>query len=484
MNKVWPDAELAYLLSSLALAQSKPSEALFYARRNVRLTYKAWALLECQKKARKVSAPEADKVEADLGRVSPSIDPSMVPPEAATAISKPHESLKGPMFWRLVPQLFSGLLHLSQRLAHEGLLPEAQYYADQATKVAVAVQARSLQAQVAIVSGNYCLCSGRCDEGLEHLKHAESLRLNQGHTSFTDVTLQVAFAKAFTSAGQLEDEQKAIQRANALFISLSAGAALKAGNIQEVLVEDLETKMECLTLGKDHGELPKQSAITKSATRVSDQPPLSIIASERVELTASVSLSSTRAQFLRDQAFNFLRRNRRNDTNAAAALLLEAGSLPCPAEESVQQSLGLARLFLRQALNHMASDPVFSLLHESATSCPSVSTIERQKGKDHLDLPPKKMAYYPKSTRVRMAKPKAGTSQHGSRMHAFDVLLHKSLDTINQVYILAQTASSTSLLHTFSSVFAEILMIISAICITGSKLHATPVCAVHAMGEL
>lgn len=164
-----------YTYAQLAFALGRSEDALAYAKRYVRLNYRAWSTLESHCGSRVTVSRQAD-LPHDSGELSDSfsnlaISVCQPPPVKSTT----HEALRTAPFWSLVPSIYRGLTYLSKIFAHEGLFQEADYYVEQAQKIASAVRATPWTVQSIAMSGNNWARSGSLQHGKALLMQSEQM---------------------------------------------------------------------------------------------------------------------------------------------------------------------------------------------------------------------------------------------------------------------------------------------------------------------
>ncbi|KAL9116752.1 MAG: hypothetical protein Q9187_006719 [Circinaria calcarea] len=475
-------AETASLLSLLAFSRCQPAQALLYARQSVKLTYRAWAVLEQRSKSTsnlqhvKASANEGDILSDSMAALK------ILAPTPSSVFSTKHESLTCAAFWPLVPCLFQRLLHLSRLFAYQGLLPEAQYYAEQGQKIACAVTSDSLKAHFYALKGMYDANGARLEDGLVHLEKAKDIMVPHQPSIFSAM-IEIRLAEAY--ALQLQNEKAdssfylAMQALEGLASTPFMGSHVYKAKQEQLLA----SQMQGLTI-KDTVLAPKPAPRKRvpvmkcTANRVAE-----VLSSSNIQrspqLADHVPLGRVRGKLLRQQAISILRRKK---TDSVAHLLLEAAILPSSQQDSVVQALAEAKMYLRQGLEEIASDPVLSVLNESTISCPSTIIGGRRQSKVCVEPIPETSTRTTKSKRQPVKlPPKAVVKQPMLACHEFSAFLCKALDILKTIHTQAQVAFSSQMIHTVSDVYGKTLMMLSAACSSVSKPSMNPTFAVYAI---
>lgn len=476
-------AETASLLSLLAFSRCQPAQALLYARQSVKLTYRAWALLEHQSR----STPNLQYVKG-LANEGDTLSDSMTvmtisEPTPLSVFSTKHESLKCAAFWPLVPCLFQRLLHLSQLFAYQGLLPEAQYYAEQAQKICCAVTSDSLEARFHALKGTYEAKGARPGDGIVHLEKAKDILVPHQPTLFSatiELRLAQAYALHLQNAKADSSFNLAMQVLEWLASTPSMSLLVYKAKQEQLLASQMQGLTIKDTISTSKPAQRKRIPIVKCTTNMVPEVLCSSNFQRKSQGADHVPLERFRGELLRQQAISILPRKK---TDSVARLLLEAATLPSSQQDSVVQALAEAKMYLRQGLEEIVSDPVLCVLNESTISCPSTVIGGRRQSKESVEPIPETSTRATKSKR-QPAKlpPKAVVKQPMLACHEFSAFLCKALDILKTIHTSAQVAFSSQMIHTVSDVYGKTLMMLSAACSSVSKTSMNPTFAVYAIG--
>lgn len=475
-------AEANYALSLMTAAGGKFSDALLFARQNVRLSYRTWAFLEHHQG--KLDAPCHTKTLENDGTtlINEISNLPIVDPQDSTFYCAMHATLQTAAFWSIVPRLFNGLVQLSLLFAHEGLFLEARYYVEQAQKIANAVPATSFRARCLGLLGNFITQSGKFEQGIELLRTAEKALHDLPKDRYL-VSLYIFISENYALRSELESAATATSSAESIMEHLTKKSFIDELIYQSNPEQSLELKMDQLTLG----EVSKIARLQIKPKNLSN--PSTTKGPANTRLVGSIQdlhrnpdavlLVQMKGKILQQRAYTAIRENK---LDLAAALLSEATSLPVP-QERKQLALLEAQLYLRQAQVSLAADPVFCVLPESTVSHPSTISIKsRQENTIPERCPMEKHQPSPRRkplAKTLIKKPKEAQPPPPSK---FVQLLNQSLESVVSVHSWARMLCSTATIHTMTDSLTKTLMMLSAASLSQPKIAASSTYAVYAMG--
>lgn len=458
-------ADANYAYSLMATAKGSISEAFLYARQNVKLNYRSWVILEHRHgkldisiHAAKSQANDAEAMIEQLSTLSIATSQNSV---AAPKKLLPQHAAR---FWSHVPRLFRGLVHLSQLYANEGMLQESRYYIEQAHKAATAVDAFRLKLHSLAVHGNYLTRCGEVDKGLSLLKQAEEAALGF-HKDQYMISLYSYMADCYALQGVPESEAQATETAENVLEHLGKRSFIEGLNNQMNSETSLELNMDQLTFCE---ALPcrRQQAKPKAASKAPASKPARKAKTPQLNRDTSyvadvLLLARMKAAFLRQRAQAALRGNK---LDLVAPLLSEAAEFPGVPQDKILVTTLKAHLYLLQAQEDMAADPVFCVLPESTVSYPSVANCRSRQ-----------------ETKGSLKKPKLSAKPAPSD---FLELLEQTQECLTSVCSVAKTACSTASIHAMMDVLTKTLMMLSAITLSRPVVIANSTFVVYSMGKL
>lgn len=479
-------ADANYAYSLMATAKGSISEAFLYARQNVKLNYRSWAILEHRHGKLNISShaakSQANDAEAIVDQLSTL---SIATSQNSLVVPKSFLPQHAARFWNLVPRLFRGLVHLSQLYANEGLLQESRYYIEQAQKTAAAVDAFRLKVHSLAVHGNYLTRCGEVDKGLSLLKQAEEAALDF-HKDQYMVSLYSYMAGSYALQGEPDSEAKATETAENVLEHLMKRSFIERLNPQINSETSLELKIDQMTLS----EAPPsrlQHAKPKASSKASgDKPTGKAKAPQLIQDTSYVAdallLARMKAATIRQRAQAALRGNK---LNLVASLLLDIAEFPGIPQDRILLTILKAHFYLRQAQESMAADPVFCVLPESTVSYPSIASCRGRQETILLERGPvERQATSPSKkapAKGSLRKPKLAAKPAPSN---FLELLDQTQESLTSVCSLAKTACSTASIHAMMDVLTKTLMMLSAVTLSRPIFTANSTFAVYSMGKL
>lgn len=461
-------ANASMIYSSLSLKQGSLESALLYARRSVKLVYRVWDLAESQAKRRSNSsvAVETESLMSSKNTTDSS------PPTGAT-ITSSDERTVGPFFWSLVPLLYRALLWLSQLYAHNGMYQETFYYAEQAQKVASNGGVSAISASASAAIGELYLTAGNVERAAEQLNDAKT-RLRSFPASLISVKISIHLGLLQSMVGKKHEDVSAFEEAQKALDGLMHANYIQ--NCDRIVspAAILEAEMSKLAIVASKPRTTRKApvggkAVVKKAT-AKKQPIVETAASIQDEC---LGVRSMKGHLLRRQAESLLMFKRREEV---LDLLRASDEMVCGSQDSIDQRIAFARSLLAQGMEQMAADPVYSVLHESTISMPSIMNGPRgnstlvDKPSAHKASPPHKGQANARS------KSPMGTG--------FCEKLSQAQDHLRDAYAqAAHNSSSTAVLHRISGLLNATTLLLSAAGSSRSKASPQPGFASYALGN-
>ncbi|KAG0138703.1 peptidase family C50-domain-containing protein [Tuber indicum] len=434
LNRIIADA--AYVMSLLTFEKGNPSDALAHARRCVRLNQRAWAGLESLSR---------DSLVDSMATLSTSDYPQ--PKVQSTTFG----ALNVPLLWPLVSSLYAGLLQTSNIYRHQGMVREAEFYLEQALKTVEAVNASSRINLAMTMYGDLRIRSGHIDEGEEMLQKAGK-SIGGGREA---LEFEVASGNLDRLRGDFAGEGRAYERAEKQLEQLMSVRYIEKLGALTGDSEGLSEKVAILELreGPQPRPEPKRRGRPPAKPKTTKASKASKVTKASGGVPAISSVVAAECSVLLKQKGNILRLKAHNLTmqrqcEQAEVLLQEASKLPVGHQETVIHGLTEAKHLLQEALSLVGSDPVFSVLHESTISLPSVAPRTGESS------PVKKST-------------KRGVAAAAKQTKKFVEILTRARDAVANVHTRAVKMGSSTITHSVASLLSQIIVLLSAV--TNSK---------------
>ena len=457
-------ADAYYLRSLIAAVEGQTKEALYFGRISLKCAQKSWALLEKRlgKSNQKHRKGEDENVDHNLVQ---SMSDLAVSEHRKTDSKGGDQTVSiGAAFWKLVPRLFRGYVHLSQLSSYNGLLPEVKYYLSQAREISETARANSLIGQSSALLGNSLMCGGELEEGFKNLQEAEDLLASVPH-DLQYARLQLSLAKAHAEHGYGHSEPSPLAIAERTINNLTVKKFLDELTHQYRTPGDLDSQLRVLTLDE---KKPDRQARTKArqanskvkSARAKEAQDGTQIMPKAIPAAEVVVLDRFKSEILQGRVLAAIFQD---DLDLAVSLLDEGASLSSDQDDIVLRALSSSQVRLRQGIEQLVSNPVFCVLPESTISYPSVKGgSERQEQKASPVKPqPGSRTALSKNQRAKPIATKSRPRSPSLCKTEFN-LLDSAHNSLREVHKLAKTSGKTSTMHGITCVLGKILLLLSA----------------------
>jgi separase len=415
-----------YLNSMIALERGDSHHALAYSRDSVRILFQDWTKLETQ------IAPKTSPDQSQLDGQTLNLSTVDLSPQSP-----------GPEFWRIFHHLYRNVLRLSSLYAHLGMFQETMYYAEQALKMAKAVDSDFYNAECAAWIGSVCWKAANIEKSHEMLEQASAL-LPDDNRSYSSATLACQMGSIHVSQNNLEGAQLLLAKAQAIAQDL---AVIPAVVDQATETAQIENKMEKLSIAPKPARGGRKAAVTKAPARkttkgtAKSKPPTQA-APTPVASAEDAQLAKLRATILVRKAESMLRQK---EWSAAQAILVEAtaakasGLLPA-------RHVAMALCLMGRSLEQMAQDPVFSVIQDSTISFPALTGADKAS-------PAQLKASSPKKSR-------SPASEGQARLYVNN--LREAHDYLLEAQSMAALSGDASLVHRISVMLQNVGLFLTA----------------------
>ncbi|KAL2016476.1 hypothetical protein VTK56DRAFT_3472 [Thermocarpiscus australiensis] len=442
-----------YLHSLVALERGDSHHALVYSRESVRSIFHDWVKLESQL-ALKTSAEQSQPDDQ-------SIDMSTIELKGEAQRQRP-----GPEFWRLFYCLYRNIFRLSSVYAHLGMFQETMYYAEQAFKMATAVDSEFYNAQCAAWIGSVSWRAANAAKAAEMLQQAEAL-LPDDSRSYSSATLACQISSIYLSQNNLEGAGALLAKAEAIEESLEAVPAGVAAAAQPADSAVLELKMSKLSIGEKPARgsrkaAAKQAPIKRTAKSLTKAKKTATTATRSAAPVEDIQLAKLRASILVQKAASMLRQK---EWAAAQAVLANTAVASKTSGLLPARHVALASCLLGLSMEQMAQDPVFSVIQDSTISFPALSGPD----KSTPARPSPLKASSPRKPRGTVSANHREASKE-SAPGCYVENLREAHDYLLEAHSVAALSGDASLVHRISGLLQNVGLLLTA---TSAKAKAT-----------
>ncbi|KAK0748788.1 peptidase family C50-domain-containing protein [Apiosordaria backusii] len=457
-----------YLHSILAQEKGDSHHALVYSRESVRAIMAEWVKLEAQLVASSIASQATpDASTADI----------------TTLVTTAEKPPAGPAFWKMFYHLFRNVLRLSSVYAHLGLFQETMYYAEQAAKIAGAVNSEFYNSSVQGWIGELSWKSGGFEKAQEMLGLATGLfteAVGGGEGGwFGAAGLAVRLSEICVGVGNVKGAEWLLGRAEGIVKGLMRGDEVK----------DVEEKMGKLKIedvkvvrggGRRGGGVPasgvrkpvrktgaagarataakvKTTAAAAKAGQTTPEPVVVIV--------EDAQLARLRASILVQKAVLMLKQK---EWAGAQTILSEAAAATTVKSSDLlpTRQLAMASCLLGMSMEQMAQDPVFSVIQDSTISFPALLGMEKSAA--GLQSSPVKGGASPKKG-VRTAGKGEGAKELPQGVYVDN--LREAHDYLLEAHSVAAKSGDSALIHKISGMLQHVGLFLTAT--SSSRAKAT-----------
>jgi separase len=481
-NRILADA--AYVYSLIATVNGCYRDAAKHARQCVTLNRRIWAALESRANVKK--ATPVDGIESPVdGSSKLAFDPlsSMRNDKGAPLVmSVTHDALSGADFWSLVPHLYRGLMQHSQVFAHQGLLHDAIYVAEQAEKVASATKSPTLLTDNASWRADCWAQSGRPDKAQPIL---DSLGADMNRKCLSIVGYQSAVARVHHWNGQYQDEITSYGILDQLLQDLTSPAYVRtldtfssdvdrlAEQMSKVTVDAVVTqpiKATTTTRGrkpaikstKNITSKPASKAAPKARTRGTTAAVIKPVPVSKAKSSTTQSLEASSSTEHCSVLHNFqaelvhrgvLANLLLNDITAASTLLAQIEKQQECDTRDVSHLWVMFKTMLAQSFKQIADNIAVNTLPESTIAFPAINLKERRLSEEST---------------ARRATPAISTTTKGSRAKKlikdeFADTLCKARDRLAEAHAACATNGPNHMFQQISMALGTVTVLLSAV---------------------
>ena len=477
-------AHVSFVQAAEAFSRDSIGEAIFHARWSVKSSYRAWALLEHKTSRNQISIVAHSVIDMET-LVDSTAALSLANEKQPATSSTKHESLNGSAFWSLVPILVRRLLFLASLLEHCGLVAEAQYYVDHASRIADAVKALSLQSQCLALLGIMALRRSKRPDALQIL-NASLSKASQNQKTLFHVRLYVGLHEAYAldkdwknASSALQGAESAIEKAEAW--TMTADPPIETNALEGLLENHGQTasRLKTLTIASKPQGLKAKKIVQK--TNIKARKVETVSMSEPLDSHKKVGdlpFQQFRGDIKRRHAFQALLQKQ---IQPAVAVLLEAAKFSRGPDEAARQCIWQAQAHLSQGVTELTSNSVFCVLHESSISYPSMLQAAVQEQEEvYTQSPPAKAVRGPRGGAKVPARRGTRKSVEASAASSNFKL---SFEKMKELVLQGSMQASSRSLHAMSDRLVKSLLMLSATSHASSPLGLNPTFALFSIGK-
>ncbi|KAI1393525.1 peptidase family C50-domain-containing protein [Hypoxylon trugodes] len=354
------------LYSNLALERGDFYHALRFAKTAVRKLFHDWTKLD----------------ELRAAAQDTSIEESLEASEKDTSMnssyaSRPESTQKvsGPQYWALARPLFRFLLQLSSTYSHVGMHQETVYYAEQALKVARALEANMFISQCLTWLSRVWLMANQPEKAIELATEAKDIILTLEPT-YQNATMLCHLSSIYGEFKNPEVQTELTSKAESILKNLDINDRITSTNALELGMAGLSIAEKPVV--KAATRRPAATKASRIPSKTSTRKPAAKKPVPPVEVPVQVKqeepqLSFLRASILRDHSTRLLKQK---DWAAAVTTLRTAYELSKLPADVAQTCFLMGVALIRQSLEQMGHDAVFSVVQDSTISFPSVADLQ------------------------------------------------------------------------------------------------------------
>ncbi|KAI1333799.1 peptidase family C50-domain-containing protein [Xylariaceae sp. FL0016] len=442
LNKKISIAHASFLNSRLSLERGDSHHALQYARTAVKILFHDWTHLD------ELRASLCDESMQNTSQADSLADEMSLSSSRIAKFEKTRANT-GPEFWTLAYPLFRFLSRLSTVYAHLGMYQETLYYADQAHKVALSMEAAVYIAQSMAWLALISLMAGKLERATELAVEARPLLFDSEPTCHGIEALR-QLASVFGGTHDHKAESEMLDRAESMLevmkkhglpVNTSSQADIEIG-LAKLSIED-----------KAPVKIAVRATSAPRATRSVKKPAPKKAVTQRAKAILEVKppaeeddtqIASLRASVLQSRSVTLLGKK---DWAAAIAFLRTAFELSKLPTNTSQERFLMGLSLIGHSLEEMGADSVYSSIQDSTLSFPSVAGSKDRHTSDRLSL-------------TRASPPRKGRNASQDRQK-FIENLHEAQHHLIEAHTVACLNGDGNLVHRIATVLQNVAILLS-----------------------
>lgn len=457
-------ADAAFVFSLANQHSGNLDAAFMHARNCVKLNQSMLAYLK------RKTVPDA----AAHSRPSPDIDSLTHDVEGLTmsnwdsvlqSPTKEADTVHGPAFWPVIPVFLRNMIHLHDLYAHAGRRFEAEYYANQARKLASYAESTAVKVQILSLDARHAYALGT----------AVPSSITTALTEAEKIENPFDVAKLYLVIGDSNAQNQLWSEADAAYNSVETLVTAML-SYNDDLSSPEQTPAKSNGVAKASTAVKKKAAVPKRALSRKRAAPVKSTVGGNDDLHAETDPSKESTPIVNLRATALTRKSMMMMCQGKRAKAVEyldhARSIARGSDQKVMQSIADARLLMLKSAEEAAEDFTFNVLPESTLSFPALSSAARRKS--HNDAP-RSSLLSPPVHKVQLGSPKKNAVRKKQTPGGFTVSLFEARDRVLTLQSSAAHAQSMRVCYQICEIALQSTVLLSAIDADASmpKMHPT-----------
>jgi len=464
LNLYKSQADAGCLISEVFREKGLHVQSLHYAKEALRLYRSLIASLELVGNNQKDKSETSD---AGVSALVQTFESLVIAPKEERAEQEASSVANKASMWQFGPGLFRALAQISDLYAYEGMRPEAEYYAQQAYKLATSLQSCGLCLQLHTLQLRHAYIAGSSrpetsDELRKYLLEIEgtaaSLGLIQYHVAEGD--LLAKFGDMSSAVAEYDQADSILQKLNELItiVTPSASVPLPRGKTaarKEAAVPVRKpTKAATIKTVRNAKVTNGVQSATKPNTTPGASPKADVV---QATDSAMSYISTIRSEIMRQRSLALLSCGTPPAIPILAPDLVNAES----PEGQVRSKILSTRLTLAQIAGQITTDVTYNALPESTLALPALHS--QSQSNDLSGSLSTKIVSSPQTANAALGLEPVKSGRRRTKVADLGILLLEARATITPSLSYAVTSRSLASAYQVGNLSASITFLLSAI---------------------
>lgn len=283
----------------------------------------------------------------------------------------------GPAFWSIIPGFVRNLIHVYNIYAYSGRRFEAEYYAEQARKLASAIDSVAVTTQVLSVDARHAYALG---EVTPDYKIPSFVDIEKAGNPLEVAKLHLVIGDIRTKCQSWASANASYETARALTMKMLTKTFGDRTQFSQNQPEARRQAKKAIAKKKESAP-PKRTALRKNTStaakaKASAGEVCDTMSGDSASLEESLPINDLCAQAITHKALMLMHQGQRVK---AVEYLNQTHSMACGFEQKTMQSIAGVRLLMLKSAEEAAADFTFNVLPESTLSFPALSSDTRRK---------------------------------------------------------------------------------------------------------